>query len=523
MYKQLDVRQENIVAYQLSGNITSEKLDEFADKLEEHFDLTKSVNLLLELKDFDEWDVRKSFSLSRFLLSQNNKLSRIAFVTVTNDDDLKVIEQLIPFLSGVEIERFDNVENAKKWLKENEGSDHWTVDPTRYRGEARSPKDLRILIVGAGIAGLTLASMLQQRDMSPEVVEDAEEFGKIGYVIILMSAGARILKGLGVYHQLGERGVLVHKYDIASTDGEILRSHKVTETYSPLFGNCYSIYRPALVDVIKRSMKDDSVIRMGTTVRNIEQTNDEVTVTFTDGTEGTYDLVVGADGLHSKVRELTFGQVEMIYSGLHGWAWWGDLDDEFSHRALEYWGTGGAFGIYSTADRLCLVGVAEIDASLPDEPHDRKERILKHFSDWKGHVPHGLDELKTMDVNEIFHDDFYYGDQEHWYKGRVVLAGDSVHAFSPISGMGASMAIESAAVLAEELCYVDSRFIDQALRKYQERRQPRANMLRKQARAFGDVVTAENAVFTGIRNVGVRHIADGPLHHFLARIPYEPV
>jgi 2-polyprenyl-6-methoxyphenol hydroxylase-like FAD-dependent oxidoreductase len=517
MYEFIDDMPENIVGLRLSGKITEDELEGFLGTLHNSSHKLDHLRLLIVFDNFEEWPNGTYFRLAQFLVSHRAALDHIALA----GDDKSARSGIPNFVPGIEMKSFEDEAAALDWLRDE--TDFWRVDPLRYSAEVRDPKDLRILIVGAGVAGLTLASMLQQRDMHPTVIEDAEDFGKIGYVIILMSAGGRILKGLGVHDQLHQHGVWVRRYDIANTDGEILRQHKVAEEFAGLFGDSFSIYRPALVDVIKQSMKDQSVIRMGTTVDAIEQNNDEVHVTFSDGSTGTFDLVVGTDGLHSKVRQLVWGEVPMTYSGLHGWAWWGEKKPEFENRALEYWGTGGAFGLYPTEDRLCVVGVVETEPGEADDPANRKERIREIFGDWGGWVPYGLEQLDTMDTDKIFHDDFWYGNQENWYKGRVVLAGDSVHSFSPISGMGASMAMESASVLAEELCYVDSRFIDQALSKYQERRKLRVVTLQQQAQSFGDLVTSGNPLVSNLRNLAVEHVDSGPIHHFLARIPYQPV
>ena len=519
MYKFFEDTTKNTVGLRLSGDISGKDLREIFDAIDKKIRIQQNSRLLLEFDDFNGWPLEGLFTLTGFFLKHRGDVDRLALVG--SNESIERIEQALPVVAGMEIEHFDNTDAARRWLDEND--DHWAVDPSKYAAQTRYPKDMRILIVGAGVAGLTLAAMLQQKGIQPDIVEDAPEFGHLGYVIILMQAGSRILKGLGVHQDLYEHGVAVSNYDIADTDGNVLRSHTVGDSYASVFGDSFSIYRPALIDVIRGAV-DESAIQMGTTVDHIEQTNDEVMVTLSDGSQKTYDLVIGADGAHSKMRDLVFGDVEMIYSGLHGWAWWGEQHDAFTDRVLEHWGTGGAFGLYPTADRLCVVGVVKTEAGQPDDPETRKQRIREHYKDWSSKwVHHGLDELDDMKSEDLFHDDFYYGAQQHWYRGRVVLAGDSVHAFSPISGLGASMAMESAATLAEELSYVDSRFIDQALRKYEDRHKQRVFLLRNQARTFGGIVTTEQPAFAGLRNLAVRYIEQGPVHKLLARIPYEPV
>ena len=105
---------------------------------------------------------------------------------------------------------------------------------------------------------------------------------------------------------------------------------------------------------------------------------------------------------------------------------------------------------------------------------------------------------------EIYHNDYYDLRMDKWYKGRVVLVGDSAHAILPTAGGGVSMAIESAAVMAEELCRADSKYISQAFEAYMSRRRSRVDKIQNQSRMMGKVAYADSRVVSSLRNLVLR-------------------
>jgi len=272
------------------------------------------------------------------------------------------------------------------------------VDPDKYRLPVRYGPEMRILVVGGGIAGLTLTGLLQQRGFKPTLVEQIPEYGTIGYVIVLWPSGSRILKGLGVYRSLLDVGLQFTTYNVSDERGQMLHSYSVQnviEKYGPML----STYRPDLINVIKEAVDPDS-IRMSTTVDKIDQTNDEVYVTFSDGTEETYDLVVGCDGVRSKTRDLVFGDVPLSYSGMTGWSFWVKPNIAKTLQIAEYWGTGKFFGIWPTKGRLSVFTSIRDNVQEPDPVESRIDRIQENFKNFGGLVPAILEGLN--DPNEIF-------------------------------------------------------------------------------------------------------------------------
>jgi len=374
------------------------------------------------------------------------------------------------------------------------------VDPDKYRLPVRYGPEMRILVVGGGIAGLTLTGLLQQRGFKPTLVEQIPEYGTVGYVIVLWPSGSRILKGLGVYRSLLDVGLQFTTYNVSDERGQMLHSYSVqnvTEKYGPML----STYRPDLINVIKEAVDPDS-IRMSTTVDKIDQTNDEVYVTFSDGTEETYDLVVGCDGVRSKTRDLVFGDVPLSYSGMTGWSFWVKPNIAKTLQIAEYWGTGKFFGIWPTKGRLSVFTSIRDNVQEPDPVESRIDRIQENFKNFGGLVPEILEGLN--DPNEIFHG--YYNDlrMKKWHKGRVVLVGDAAHAILPTAGGGVSMAMESAAVLVDELCRADSKYIEQAFESYITRRRSRVDKIQNQSRMMSKFAFADSRLVSSMRDFLMR-------------------
>ncbi|HVY54542.1 MAG TPA: FAD-dependent monooxygenase [Thermodesulfobacteriota bacterium] len=359
---------------------------------------------------------------------------------------------------------------------------------------------MRVLIVGGGICGLTLAGLLRQRGFRPTLVERASEYGSIGYIIVLWPSGSRVLKGLGLYRKLLDAGLPFSTYNVWNEKGEMLRSYSVesvTEKYGPMI----SIYRPELVDILKEAV-DPSTIRMNTTVENIRQTPDEVFVTFSDGSREVFDLVVGCDGVRSRTRSMVFGLVPLTYSGMRGWSFWVKSGIQKTAHIAEYWGTGKFLGVWPTKGRLSVFTSIRSPEGSTHHVESGVRRIGEHFKDFGGIVPDILAGLD--DESQIYFDDYNDLRMDKWYKGRVVLAGDSAHAVLPTAGGGVSMAIESAAVLADELSRADSKYIAQALESYELRRRPRVIKIQDQSRMMGKVAFANSRLLSVLRNFVMR-------------------
>lgn len=346
--------------------------------------------------------------------------------------------------------------------------------------------DLRILIVGGGIAGLTLALALRQRGMRADIVEKAHGYGGVGYVLGLWPAGLNVLYGLGLRDTLAEVGLAGGMYYGNDAAGRpLLRAD--FGVFGPEYGGVYFFERADLIDALQQAL--GTPILFGKTVSAIRQSPDCVETSFDDGTTAEYDAVIGADGLRSVVRKTVFGDVPLSYHGLTGWAFWADTD--LGNTTKEFFARGRFMGLYPSVRRACCFAAMVAPRGSADDSATRRQRLEHTFADF----PHeAVAALESSDDAAIWHDDFLDVRLERWSRNRVALVGDAAHAVLPTAGVGASMAIESAFVLADELSRASSKNLSTALCRYESRRRKRVDRVQKQSRQMGWMIRVDNPV-----------------------------
>ncbi|MEM9658552.1 MAG: NAD(P)/FAD-dependent oxidoreductase, partial [Planctomycetota bacterium] len=217
---------------------------------------------------------------------------------------------------------------------------------------------MKVLIVGAGVAGLTLAAKLLQQGRKPVVVERAAAFEDKGYGLALYPLGSCVLHGLGKYDQLLERGEISKTYEIVDGSGRILQNVDLS-LFTGEIGPMVVISRTDMIDILHEAA-GDADIRMGTTVSHIDQPDGgPAEVQLSDGTTTSFDVVVGCDGLHSQTRETVFGaEADVFDSHWVLWVWWSEMPDWPRDKNLESWGSGRFFGLYPTTQHvMCCAGM----------------------------------------------------------------------------------------------------------------------------------------------------------------------
>src|SRR5437868_12653355 len=175
----------------------------------------------------------------------------------------------------------------------------------------------RILIVGGGIAGLTLATALHQQGFRPELIECSPAWHAAGAGILLHANGIRVLRVLGLSEAVEQAGAVVRRWGFFDQQGEVLYDTDLEELWSEV-GPCIGITRPKLQQVLLVGATAVPC-RLGTAVTSLTQDEQRVSVGMSSGSTGDYDLVVGADGIYSTVRGLTLGSASPGYTGLMDW------------------------------------------------------------------------------------------------------------------------------------------------------------------------------------------------------------
>ena len=363
----------------------------------------------------------------------------------------------------------------------------------------RYGNELKILIAGGGIAGLTIAATLEQRGMRAEIVERAKNYGGVGYVLGIWPAGLNVLNSLGLRSELERIGVRPGMYYAARPNGSALIQAKFGE-FSAQYGDNFYLGRAELIDVLRKAVA--SPIHFGRFITGLRQSEQSVAVTFNDGTTAEYDAVIGADGLRSETRRLAFGEVPLTYHGVTGWAFWTGID--IGSETREIYGPGRFMGFYPSRERPCCFAAASAPRSAPDDAATRRGRLEAMFA---GFPEWARAALNSSTDPTIWHDDFLDLRMSRWTNGRVALVGDAAHALLPSAGVGASMAIESAYVLADELSRAPSGRIPDALRRYEQRRRTRVDRVQRQSQLMW-MIRPRNPIVTGVRDSVMRMVPE---------------
>jgi len=328
-------------------------------------------------------------------------------------------------------------------------------------------KNLNILVVGGGIGGLTAAIALRREGHTVSVIEKDPNWAVYGVGIIQQGNVLRAMHQLGLLDDymdaaMGFDFVAVHAPD--GTQVAKLPSPRLVDGYPANVG----IARPALQKVLgDRTIAAGAEVRLGVTADSIENDGEGVTVRFSDGSEGRFDIVIGADGVYSDTRQKILPDAEKPeYTGQAVWRY--NLPRPADLDSLHVYNGPTGVGLVPMSEELMYMYVTTPE---PGNPWYEKKGLAQVMREKLAGTAEPIREL----AEHITDDDgvvyrplegmMVYGP---WSKGRVVLLGDAVHATTPHLGQGAGMAIEDSIVLAEELAKADTP--EEAFAAYRERR-----------------------------------------------------
>ncbi len=379
---------------------------------------------------------------------------------------------------------------------------------------------MRVLIVGAGVGGMTLAALLKHQPVDVTLIERAPNFDHAGYMLGLWSLGYRVLHGLSLYERFAAESIPGNNYEVRNGDGELVKRWSL-QSIADRFGPNLSCTRPQLIKLLHSSL-GDADLRFGTELDSLKQTGDEVEARFTDDSRETFDLVVGADGIHSRVRSLVFGEQPYFHTGWGGWVWWADVDTLPPETFVEHWGAGRFVGAYPTRAGAGIFAGAPLDGNFEQSGDGRRERLRERFSGMGRYVDAWLDAVPD-DGTEMFFWKLSDVRAKKWARGRVVLLGDTAAGFLPTAGIGASMAMESAAVLADELSRTDADFVEHAVSLYVKRRRDRVERIQTDSRRLARLMFVNSAPIALVRNLITRFSSLEALARSIARAFDEPI
>jgi len=333
-----------------------------------------------------------------------------------------------------------------------------------------------VLIVGGGIAGMSLAIRLKQQGIQAEIVERRTDWTVLGVGIILQGPALRALQKVGVLDRCVQEGFGSNVLQIGGVQGHTFASFPQPQLAGPQYPATVGILRPALHGIlVAASRKADVSIRLGLSVVSLTQDADAVEVEFTDGTRGHYDLVIGADGIYSHIRELIFGKsIQPTYVGQIVWRANLERSPEVTNVSMWY-GPRNKAGLSPFSQQgMYLFLTQNVPISTRPEPEQLPALLREQLTEYQGLVGEAREHFTdSQQINYRPIESILL--PSPWYKGRILLIGDAAHATTPHLANGAAMAIEDAVVLSDLL--VSDAPVSQVLEEFMHRRYERCRMV----------------------------------------------
>ncbi|MDE9409209.1 FAD-dependent urate hydroxylase HpxO [Acinetobacter nosocomialis] len=374
---------------------------------------------------------------------------------------------------------------------------------------------MNVVIIGAGMGGLTTGIALKKFGHQVRIFEQTEKILPVGAAISLWSNGVKCLNYLGLTEKIAKLGGQMD--DLAYVDGltgDLMTQFSLRPLIEEVGQRPYPVARADLQNMLMDEFGRDQIY-LGKKMVSLEDKTDYVEVHFADGSSTQADLLIGADGTHSMTRAYVLGQqVQRRYAGYVNWNGLVDISEDLA--PAQQWTT-----YVGEGKRASLMPVADgrfyffLDVPLPvglENNRDEYKKLLKlYFADWCQPVQQLIERLDPQKTNRVEIHDIEPFTQ--FYKGRVVILGDAAHSTTPDIGQGGCQAMEDAIYLARSL-QINTLGLEDALRRYQNKRNERANELVLRARKRCDVThmkdeTVTQAWYAELRREQGGHIMQG--------------
>jgi 2-polyprenyl-6-methoxyphenol hydroxylase-like FAD-dependent oxidoreductase len=339
------------------------------------------------------------------------------------------------------------------------------------------PQVSRVLVVGGGITGSVLSLALAQRGVGVVLAEIRGEWSGVGHGITIQGNALKAFRSVGILDELMAKAV---PFDILrmknASDGSVIAELPTPHTGGDDLPSTMGALRSDLADILARAVQASAVdVRLGTTVTALVDNGDSVTATLTDGTEEAFDLVVGADGIRSKVRGMIGITDEPEPVGMGIWRVVAPRPATMDCAEVYYGGPKFKAGYSPISDDLCYAYLLESNLDRSFVGEGPKGALLKERSEGYGGIWGEIRDGLTDDtvVNYAWIEAILV--KEPWHRGRTIVIGDAAHACPPLIAQGAAMCAEDAVVLAEMLTGGDP--VQDVLPAFMSRRFPRVKLV----------------------------------------------
>jgi len=357
---------------------------------------------------------------------------------------------------------------------------------------------MKTIIIGGGIAGLTTAIALEQIGFETAVYESSPQLSVAGAGIWMATNAMQVFHRLGLADKICAQGVSLDRIEVADYSMKPIQA-----TEQLLFVDTYgygvtSILRSRLRDILVSHY--GKAIHCGKKLQRVEEEGDVVKAFFEDGTSAIGDLLIGADGIHSAVRQQLVPSARLRYAGQTCWRGIApiSLAAPFKKACVETWGKNYRFGLSVISDQeVYWFAVAKAPEGQSDKGN-RKAKLTKMYADFGDPIPDII--AATPETRIIRNDINDLKPISKWYQGRICMIGDAAHATTPNMGQGGGQAVEDAWFLSQIL--KEEPLPELAFKRFQEKRRKKVDQVVRTSWQIGKI--AHLPFGQGLRNFLLR-------------------
>ncbi len=362
----------------------------------------------------------------------------------------------------------------------------------------------KAIVIGGGIGGLCTALALRRRGFEAVAYEAAPELRPVGKGIWVPTNAMQVLERLGINDAVGRAGWPLERIQVStSTPRRVLMDLDLRKFEAKYGYTTVSIHRADLVRVLADALPADA-LRLGKRCVGVQADDAGVTARFEDGTEDRGELLVGADGIHSGVREHLFPGVGTRYGGQTCYRGIADMElpKDLARTCREVWGGAARMGFSAVGPRQ-VYWFAPVTAPA-GAPGPAGAAMSSYLADlYAGFPPPIPDVIRNTPAEEIIRTDLFdIPPLGRWWRGRVVLLGDAAHAMTPNLGQGGAQAIEDAYVLADRLTSCPT--VGEAFAQYERLRMPKVRWVVRTARRLGRLAHVRGRWTRAVRDAALR-------------------
>lgn len=361
---------------------------------------------------------------------------------------------------------------------------------------------MKVIVIGAGIGGLSVALALRKIGIEATVFEKKSQLSLGGAALGIGANAVRALQLLSVGDEVLQAGKLLKSLQIRTDTGKPLSLTETSAISSKYGPDNVTITRATLLNILVKAMGSEQPTQCGKTCTRFEQHTSGVTVWFEDGSKEEGDVLIAADGIGSIIRRELLPKVIPQYAGYTCWRSIVRIDPKLlvgydPNVFTESWGSNGRFGIVPLSNDhiywFACLNALEADPKFANFTVGDLERRFHEY-----HKP--IPQLLELSQNEqlLHHDIMYLQPFSRYSFGRIVLLGDAAHATTPNMGQGAGQAIEDSVILAGHI--KRSPNVKNALESYNHDRVQRTGKITRMSNRIGKVAQLEGRMAVSLRN-----------------------